>query len=52
MTRYDRYGDDLDDDDAIPTHDQDCADGWLGEDYRGRPIPCLQCRPHLRERWP
>lgn len=31
-------------------HDPRCEDGWLGEDERGRPIPCLQCRPHLARR--
>lgn len=47
MTRYDRYGDHLDEDDLDPSHDQTCRDGWLGEDHQGRPIPCLKCRPHL-----
>lgn len=28
-------------------HVSKCLDGWLGEDDEGRPIPCLQCRPHL-----
>lgn len=35
---------------ARPRHGRDCADGWLGEDEHGRPIPCLTCRPHLRPR--
>jgi hypothetical protein len=29
-------------------HRTRCAAGWLGEDDRGRPVPCLTCRPHLR----
>lgn len=28
-------------------HDPRCVGGWLGDDPEGRPIPCLQCRPHL-----
>jgi hypothetical protein len=27
--------------------DDDCVDGWLGEDHHGRPVPCPRCRPHL-----
>ncbi|MCZ4077282.1 hypothetical protein O1W68_04945 [Rhodococcus sp. H36-A4] len=30
-------------------HDPRCRKGWLGYDLDGRPIPCLQCRPHLRK---
>ena len=26
-----------------------CSDGWLGDDPRGRPIPCPWCRPSA---WP
>lgn len=56
MTRYSRYGDVIDEaddaDDVSPEHEEICVGGWLGEDHLGRPIPCLQCRPHLRERWP
>ncbi|MBM0125608.1 hypothetical protein [Pimelobacter simplex] len=58
MTRYDRYGDQIDDDVVQTTwktgetdfqqHAPGCRDGWLGEDDEGRPIPCLECRPHLR----
>lgn len=25
-----------------------CAGGWMDDDYRGLPVPCLSCRPHLR----
>lgn len=25
------------------------CNGWLGTDDEGRPIPCLDCRPHLRK---
>ena len=31
-------------------HDPRCEAGWLGDDELGRPIPCLQCRPHLARR--
>lgn len=24
-----------------------CRNGWLGEDEEGRPIPCLDHKPHL-----
>ena len=30
-------------------HDTRCADGWLGEDSKGRPRPCPHCRPHLTD---
>lgn len=33
---------------AAPVHSPDCREGWLGEDDAGRPIPCFECRPHLR----
>lgn len=50
MTRYDRYGEPIEDEPDSPTkaHDIRCHNGWLGEDDQGRPIPCLTCRPHLR----
>jgi hypothetical protein len=44
----DRYGEP--DDDPAPIrseHDPRCQGGWLGADIDGRPVPCLQCRPHL-----
>lgn len=51
MTRYDRYGDPIEDEDEQPIqHDARCHDGWLGEDHAGHPIPCLQCRQHLLKR--
>lgn len=31
-------------------HNPKCADGWLGEDDHGRPVPCEHCRPHLYRR--
>lgn len=56
MTRYDRYGDLVEDglplEESEETHDPRCFDGWLGEDRQGRPVPCLDCRPHLRSRRP
>lgn len=54
MTRYDRWGDAIDDEPGVqPDVEPDvhhCEAGWLGEDDQDRPIPCLVCRPHLRER--
>lgn len=41
----DRYGDEPNE--ARPQHDPRCRSGWLGQDLDGRPIPCLQCKPHL-----
>lgn len=52
MTRLDRYGDEIDDDEVTTAHATECLDGWLGEDIDGHPIPCLDCRPHLRRRRP
>lgn len=51
MTRYDRYGEPIDDDEptAYSPAEHQCDQGWLGEDHDGRPIPCLVCRPHLRK---
>ncbi len=48
MSWRDRNGDLYDEPPPDP-HDR-CVDGWLGEDTDGRPIPCLRCRPHLRDR--
>lgn len=49
MSRLDRYGEVIEDDDDQPAlHDPRCEAGWLGDDDLGRPIPCLQCRPHLK----
>ncbi|REE74384.1 hypothetical protein C8E05_3819 [Rhodococcus wratislaviensis] len=46
--KHDRTGERVDDAPApkVPHH-PDCRSGWLGEDLDGRPVPCLQCRPHL-----
>lgn len=53
MTRvqHDRTGElvEVEDQDQ-DQHDARCADGWLGEDWAGRLIPCLSCRPHLANR--
>lgn len=37
---------------VVPLHSPRGRDGWLGEDSEGRPIPCLQCRPHLQRTEP
>ncbi|MDF3305610.1 hypothetical protein P3H15_11320 [Rhodococcus sp. T2V] len=61
MTRLDRTGEPVDEHEARassrvakaepaqvrPPHNPDCRSGWLGADLDDRPIPCLQCRPHL-----
>jgi len=48
----DRYGDDAEpnrgDTTTVP-HNPDCSNGFLGTDLDGRMIPCLKCRPHLRD---
>jgi hypothetical protein len=41
--RHDRTGDVAD----TPEHDPRCKDGWIDRDA-DRPVPCLDCRPHLR----
>ncbi|SDT69553.1 hypothetical protein [Jiangella sp. DSM 45060] len=33
-----------------PSDRHDCRDGWDGEDWSGRPIPCPICRPHVQRR--
>lgn len=44
-----RYGEDTaDPPSAEQQHDRERCGGWLGTDFDGRPIPCLQCKPHLR----
>mgnify|MGYP003709920565 CR=1 FL=1 len=43
----DRTGDEVEAESTPPHHDPRCRRGWLGEDLDGRPIPCIQCRPHL-----
>jgi hypothetical protein len=62
MSRLDRYGEPVEDDDkpdfslngrqpplnANDPHDPRCRAGWLGDDEHDHPIPCLQCRPHLK----
>lgn len=47
MAYLDRYGEPIEADEQPELHDPRCAGGWLGEDADSRPIPCLQCRPHL-----
>jgi hypothetical protein len=44
----DRFGEN-NDDTPVRRHDPRCLGGWLGTDLDGRPIPCLQCRPHLTQ---
>jgi len=46
---HDRTGDLVDDVDQalVDEHDVQCLDGWLGEDWHGRPVPCPVCRPHV-----
>lgn len=43
----DRYGGET----KPPCTDPRCGNGcppkWIGHDEQGRPIPCLQCKPHL-----
>ncbi|WP_213572468.1 hypothetical protein [Rhodococcus sp. USK13] len=44
----DRYGEEAEAGRVLNApHDPRCRSGWLGEDLDGRPVPCLQCRPHL-----
>ena len=31
----------------LARHDEQCVDGWLGDDDQARPIPCPRCRPAL-----
>jgi len=48
--RHDRTGELIGDEGPDPTHDDACHDGWLPDDYAGRPVPCLVCKPHLSDR--
>lgn len=41
----DRYGEPT----ARGCRDPRCRRGWLGTDPEGRPIPCLECKPHLAQ---
>lgn len=41
----DRYGEP---DESPRCRDPRCRRGWLGHDSEGRPIPCLDCKPHLK----
>jgi len=43
VIRHDRTGELVDHEDL----DEVCLDGWLGEDWHGRPVPCPVCRPHV-----
>ncbi|MBF6411226.1 hypothetical protein [Nocardia farcinica] len=42
----DRYSD-AEPIDGDAAHRAHCS-GWAGEDAKGRPRPCLRCKPHLR----
>jgi hypothetical protein len=39
----DRYGDPA----PRSCRNPNCRKGWVGTDDEGRPIPCLDCKPHL-----
>ena len=41
----DRYGEP----EPPKCRDPRCRRGWVGHDDEGRPIPCLDCKPHLRK---
>jgi len=49
MGRHDRTGERVELE-SEAAHDDACSGGWLPEDYAGRPVPCLVCRPHLADR--
>lgn len=44
-----RYGEDTDDPPSNELHHRERCGGWLGADLDGRPVPCLQCKPHLKD---
>lgn len=47
--RLDRTGEPVSDDEgARPVHDPRCNGGWLTPADSTAPLPCLQCKPHLR----
>lgn len=47
--KRDRDGEVLEEDELpLPRHN--CRNGWKGEGDDGRPVPCLECRPHLVDR--
>lgn len=46
LMKHDRTGERIDDE-PRPAHDNQCRNGWLGEDLDGRMVPCLLCKPHL-----
>lgn len=45
--RRDRDGELLELDLAEESARHACERGWLGEDWQGRPVPCLTCKPWL-----
>lgn len=45
---HDRTGEQVDDDEqGAPFHDPRCRDGWIDRDADPA-VPCLRCRPYLR----
>ena len=49
--RYDLFGERIEDDEPTPAmpHPETCERGWLGQDLDGSLVPCLVCKPHLRD---
>lgn len=46
--RRDRDGSPIEDEEQPPLITRHyCRNGWKGETPDGRPIPCLECKPHL-----
>lgn len=43
----DRYGEAVEKRCTDPRCGNGCPPRWVGYDDEGRPIPCLQCKPHL-----
>lgn len=50
MTTRDRTGEPVDPDPADGGHR--CRRGWLSRPSADAPVPCLDCRPWLRDRRP
>lgn len=43
----DRYGERVEKQCTDPRCGNGCPKRWIGYDDDGRPIPCLNCKPHL-----